>query len=326
MCRSGVRMCALVSAGALFVGAGCGRDAGGPVGQEASRATATVVEEDGPIANETVASPEMHAEAAGIAAAPTVAATPQSANSSPDAEQPAAGLPTTVTLGDPSLTAGIPGEGELTIEQIQAWLATPGVHDVLEVELPLGLSLAANSIVGLDANPLTRAKIELGRQLYFDTRLSADNTVSCATCHDPDQGYAAHTHFGVGIGGQMGNRNSPVAYNRILSGPQFWDGRAASLEEQAQGPIANPIEMGNTHEAAVASVAAIEGYQLQFDAIFGSDSVNIGNIAAAIAAYERRSSPVRLRTIITRAEAVPGLTEEDLADIQADDPNCMSGI
>ena len=115
---------------------------------------------------------------------------------------------------------------------------------------------------------MTRAKIELGRQLYFDTRLSADNTVSCASCHDPDEGFAKHTQFGVGINGQMGDRNSPVSYNRILSGAQFWDGRADSLEEQAVGPIANPIEMGNTHEACVDTVAGIPGYRLQFEKIF----------------------------------------------------------
>src|SRR5690606_36413472 len=132
----------------------------------------------------------------------------------------------------------IPGEGPLTIEQIKKWLDDPKNHVVLEVELPLGLSAGAGQIKGLDKNPLTRAKIELGRQLFFDNRLSGDFTVSCATCHDPDHAYTAPTQFGVGIRGQVGNRNSPVAYNRILSDLQFWDGRADSLEDQAIGPIA----------------------------------------------------------------------------------------
>jgi cytochrome c peroxidase len=228
-----------------------------------------------------------------------------------------------VILGDPSLTAGIPGEGPLTVDQVKKWLATPGINDELKVELPFGLNLAANKVTGLEENPLTRAKIELGRQLYFDGRLSADGTVSCATCHRPDEGFAAHTRFGVGINGQEGNRNSPVAYNRILSGPQFWDGRAASLEEQAKGPIANPIEMGNTHEAAVKTIAGIEGYRLQFDAVFGPDSINIDNIAKAIASFER--------TVVTGpspydyyAALLPFLdqfpTEEDLAGLKEDDP------
>ena len=76
------------------------------------------------------------------------------------------------------------------------------------------------------------------------------------------------TQFGVGVGGQTGNRNSPVAYNRILSAVQFWDGRAATLEEQAKGPIANPIEMSNTHDVCVQHLADIEGYRPQFEKIF----------------------------------------------------------
>ncbi len=192
-----------------------------------------------------------------------------------------------VTLGDPTLTGGIPGDGELTAEEIDAWLNTPEHHAVLQIKLPMGLSGAAANITGIDENPMTLAKIELGRQLYFDTRLSADNTISCASCHHPDEGYGKATQFGEGIGGQTGNRNSPVSYNRIVSGPQFWDGRADSLEAQAVGPIENPIEMGNTHEKCVATVRGIEGYRKQFEKIFGSEGVTIDNIGKAIATFER---------------------------------------
>ncbi len=191
-----------------------------------------------------------------------------------------------VAIEDLGLTSGIPGEGELTSKQIEAWLADKNNHVEFVPELPLGLSLGASEIKGLDANPLTRAKIELGRQLYFDTRLSADGTISCASCHDPDNGYAKDTQFGVGIDGQEGGRNSPVAYNRIFSGAQFWDGRAESLEAQAVGPIANPIEMGNTHEACVETLKGIEGYQKQFAAVF-EDGVTIDNVGRAIASFER---------------------------------------
>lgn len=191
-----------------------------------------------------------------------------------------------VTLGDPSLTAGIPGEGPLTIEEINKWLADPANHEELKVTLPFGLDAAAGQITGLDENPMTRAKIELGRQLYFDTRLSSDSTVSCASCHHPEKGWAFDTQFGVGVDGQEGNRNSPVSYNRILSGKQFWDGRAATLEEQAIGPIANPIEMANTHDVAVDTLKKIPGYKVQFDKIFG-DGVNIENVGKAIATFER---------------------------------------
>ncbi|MEM9586328.1 MAG: cytochrome-c peroxidase, partial [Planctomycetota bacterium] len=128
---------------------------------------------------------------------------------------------------------GIEGSGPLTTDELETWLSDPQHHRVLEVELPKGLSAAKGNIYIPEDNPLTRAKIELGRQLYFDTRLSANNSISCASCHAPDQGFGAYTQFGVGIDGQEGGRNSPVSYNRILSKAQFWDGRAASLEEQA---------------------------------------------------------------------------------------------
>ncbi|MCA9016285.1 MAG: c-type cytochrome [Planctomycetaceae bacterium] len=191
-----------------------------------------------------------------------------------------------VLLGTPELTSGIPGKGPLTNKEIKKWLSQPENHEVLEVTLPLGLSAGAAQMVGLKENPLTRAKVELGRQLYFDTRLSSDNTVSCASCHHPDEGYGRHTQFGVGVRNQEGGRNSPVSYNRILSGPQFWDGRAATLEEQAVGPIANPIEMANTHENTVKTLKGIPGYQMQFKKIF-KDGVTIDNVGQAIAAFER---------------------------------------
>jgi cytochrome c peroxidase len=149
----------------------------------------------------------------------------------------------------------------------------------------LGLAAGAAQLKGIDANPLTRAKIELGRQLYFDPRLSADATISCASCHDPDEGFAKHTQFGVGIQGQEGGRNSPVSYNRILSDAQFWDGRAESLEAQAVGPIANPIEMGNTHDACVECLKGIPGYQKQFEKIFGT--LDIDAVGKALASFER---------------------------------------
>jgi len=252
------------------------------------------------------------------------AATPETPAAEPVAIEAPASLPTEVTLGDPSLTAGIPGEGPLTLEQVQTWLATPGVHETLVVSLPLGLSLGERQIVGLEENPLTRAKIELGRQLYFDGRISGDSTISCASCHHPDTGYAAATQFGVGVRGQTGNRNSPVSYNRILSGPQFWDGRAPSLEEQAKGPIANPIEMSSTHEACVECVKGHPAYVAQFEAVFGPDSINIDNVALAIASFERAivtgTSPYDYRAALQ-----PFLdqfaTEEDIADLKADDPD-----
>jgi cytochrome c peroxidase len=192
-----------------------------------------------------------------------------------------------VLLGGPELTSGIPGSGDLTVAEVRSWLAKPENHETLSVTLPMGLDKGAAGIVIPEDNPLTRAKIELGRQLYFDPRLSRDSSVSCASCHHPDKGYAFDTQFGVGIEKQTGGRNSPVSFNRILSGPQFWDGRAESLEAQAVGPIANPIEMGFTHEECVERLQGIEGYRLQFEKIFPGEGVTIDNVGKAIASFER---------------------------------------
>lgn len=194
--------------------------------------------------------------------------------------------PEEVILGEESLTLGIPGQGPLSEEEIEKWLAAPENHVPLDVALPKGLSAAEANIFIPDDNPMTRAKIELGRQLYFDTRLSSDNTISCASCHAPDEGFGAHTQFGVGVQAQEGNRNSPTSHNRILSKAQFWDGRAETLEDQAVGPIENPIEMGNSHEQCVATLADIPGYRMQFDKIFDG-GLNIENVGRAIATFER---------------------------------------
>lgn len=203
------------------------------------------------------------------------------------AEPKTAAIPTAeVNLGDPTLTEGIPGEGPLTMEQVKQWLAQPENHAELQVTLPKGLDAAVGNIYIPADNPMTRAKIELGRQLYFDPRLSTDGTISCASCHAPELGWAADTQFGVGVKDQMGNRNSPVSFNRILSRHQFHDGRAASLEEQAVGPIANAIEMASTHEDCVATLAGNPVYTAQFKRIF-PDGVTIDNVGKALATFER---------------------------------------
>jgi cytochrome c peroxidase len=229
----------------------------------------------------------------------------------------------TIDITDPSLTAGVPGKGPLSVEQIETWLADPKNHVVLKPELPLGLRAGADAIKGLDQNPLTRAKIELGRQLYFDQRLSSDTSISCASCHDPDAGFASHDQFGIGVGKQTGGRNSPTAYNRILSDLQFWDGRAASLEEQAKGPIANPIEMSNTHEACVATLKKVPGYVLQFNQIF-EDGLTIDNAAKAIASFEHvlvtGPAPWDVYKELKDFEDAWSVEIEDLEALEEDDP------
>lgn len=135
-------------------------------------------------------------------------------------------------------------------------------------------------------NPLTPEKVALGKQLYFDKRLSGDNTVSCASCHDPNKGWSNGEQFATGVRGQMGGRNAPTIINAAYSYYQFWDGRALYVEGQALGPIQNPIEMDMKLEDLVPKLNAIEGYRKQFQEVFGTDVTSDG-IAKAIAAFER---------------------------------------
>lgn len=141
-------------------------------------------------------------------------------------------------------------------------------------------------VVHPENNKPTPEKIALGKQLFFDGRLSADNKVSCATCHDPAKGFSNGDQFATGVEGKKGGRNSPTVINSAFHTFQFWDGRAKTLEEQALGPIGNPIEMNMKLEDVVAKLNKIEGYKKQFQAIFGTDVTSEG-MAKAIAAYER---------------------------------------
>jgi len=161
-----------------------------------------------------------------------------------------------------------------------AWLAA-GAGD--KPRQPLGLP----SIEWPRNNPYSAVKVELGKDLYYDKRISADGSVSCATCHDPKHAYTDGAEVSTGIREQKGGRSAPTIINRAFSLAQFWDGRAATLEEQAKGPMANPIEMGNTHEAVVAAIQKIAGYKPLFAKAFGSDEINIDRIAMAIATFER---------------------------------------
>lgn len=155
-----------------------------------------------------------------------------------------------------------------------------------KLNVPRGLDADYGKWIPAD-NQLTAAKIDLGKKLYFDPRLSADGTVSCASCHDPEKGFADDEPFSKGIKGQKGGRNSPTTLNRLHSAAQFWDGRAKSLEEQALGPVQNPVEMGNTVPSMIASVNKIAGYRPLFKAAFGSEEITAERVAKAIAAFER---------------------------------------
>lgn len=184
-----------------------------------------------------------------------------------------------LVLGSPSLTAGIPGDGPLSVAEIRNWLSQDGVHAPLDFVLPIGLADAVSLVSVPASNPLTPAKIELGRQLFFDVRLSEFGTMSCATCHLPEQDYSAHANM------PGTHRNPPVCFNRIFSQRQSWDGHDDSLELQVASPITNPLEMSTTTADCVGRLAAIEGYRLQFDAVFGR--LDFDAVGAALASFER---------------------------------------
>ena len=135
-------------------------------------------------------------------------------------------------------------------------------------------------------SPIDAAKVALGKQLYFDGRLSKNGAIACAFCHNPGTGWADPRQTSIGIGGGLGGRQAPTVLNAGFNPIQFWDGRVNSLEEQALQPIQNPIEMGETHENVVRKLNGIRGYQQQFRAVFASDP-NLQGIAEAIAAFER---------------------------------------
>jgi cytochrome c peroxidase len=139
-------------------------------------------------------------------------------------------------------------------------------------------------------NPPTQAKVALGRKLYFDTRISTDGSVACATCHDPRHGFAdpRGKPTSAGIGGALGTRNAPTVLNAAFLAAQFWDGRAATLEEQAVQPLVNPVEHGfRDHAAVVTKLRALDDYPPLFRAAFGSDTVTIERVGQAIASFER---------------------------------------
>lgn len=156
-----------------------------------------------------------------------------------------------------------------------------------EVQVPKGLPLLTPNAVVPASNPLTAGKIELGKQLYFDPRVSANGTVSCATCHNPEKGWADGQKLTIGIGGAVNGRNSPTVLNSVYSKNLFWDGRAASLEAQSQGPPQAATEMGKqTHEQIIDRLNTIPGYKAQFAKVFGTD-VTLDGFAKAIASFER---------------------------------------
>ncbi len=158
---------------------------------------------------------------------------------------------------------------------------------------PVGQPVTITTALGLPAvpvpadNPPTAETIALGRKLYYDPLLSVDNSISCATCHHPDKGFADGAVFSTGVGGKKGGRNSPTVCNSAFYTVQFWDGRAPSLEKQAEGPVRNPVEMAHTLAGVEQKLAANPEYVAEFQKSFGPGPITYDMVEKAIATFER---------------------------------------
>lgn len=163
-------------------------------------------------------------------------------------------------------------------------VAAPG--EEYELEIPLGLD--EDQFIVPEDNPLTKEKVELGRFLFFDKRLSENNTIACSTCHIPSLAFTDGQPVSAGIHRQQGGRSAPTAINRGFSKVQFWDGRAATLEEQSVGPLTNPIEHGfPDNDDVVAKLNKIEGYKKLFSKAFATKTITIQHAGKAIASFQR---------------------------------------
>jgi cytochrome c peroxidase len=153
--------------------------------------------------------------------------------------------------------------------------------------IPLGLPEDTWKYYVPRNNPMERPKIELGRKLFSDKRLSADGTVSCETCHKEELGFTDGRSVAEGIKGRTGTRNSMSLFNVIFNPSQFWDGRSDTLEEQAIQPLINPLEMGNaSHDQVVRRLRSIDEYYRDFEQVFGGEITAV-RIGMALAAFER---------------------------------------
>jgi cytochrome c peroxidase len=153
----------------------------------------------------------------------------------------------------------------------------------VEIKAPLGLP----PVPIPPDNPPTEETIALGRRLYYDPQLSLDGTISCASCHAPQFSFSDKRPFSVGVGGKSGTRHSPTVVNSAYNSLQFWDGRASSLEEQAKGPIENPVEMAHSLDGVVKRLQSDAKYPDLFKQAWGTDQITIDMVVKSIASFER---------------------------------------
>ncbi|HEY2050425.1 MAG TPA: cytochrome c peroxidase [Caulobacteraceae bacterium] len=166
-------------------------------------------------------------------------------------------------------------------------LPKPGPLAAPRSQNQVGLPRALTASVIPSGSPLTPAAVSLGEKLFFESRLSADGTVACATCHDPARAFTDGRAGSIGIHGRVGQRNAPTVLNALYNKTQFWDGRVNTLEQQAALPITDPFEMGSSSvAAAVSRIAGDRDYQARFKRAYGH-GVNEPDMLRAIATYER---------------------------------------
>jgi len=164
---------------------------------------------------------------------------------------------------------------------------------VRAVDAKIGTAMAIKTPLGLPPvpvpanNPVTAEKVALGRELFYDRRLSSDNSVSCATCHNPVLGFTDGAAHSTGVGGRTGKRNAIALLNAAYGASLFWDGRAATLEAQVGTPMENSDEMNQPHAITVAKLANDPAMERDFEAAFGPGPITIGKIERAIASFER---------------------------------------
>ena len=153
----------------------------------------------------------------------------------------------------------------------------------IQIKAPLGLPPVP---IPAD-NPPTAETVALGRKLYYDPILSSDHTISCASCHGPQTGFTDTRPVSLGVVGKKGSRHSPTVINSAYNSVQFWDGRAPSLEEQAEGPIANPVEMAVSLDDAVERLQSDPAYVALFKQAWGTEKITIDLVVKSIASFER---------------------------------------
>lgn len=231
--------------------------------------------------------------------------TPQAASAASGADAAAS----TAAVSAPQNSTDVSDEDKALLERAQATFKP--LPDLAEMQ---------------KVRPFTEEQVKLGQQLWYENRLSKGNTVSCNSCHNLATAGVDNMPTSAGHKSQFGARNSPTALNAALLGSQFWDGRAADAEEQAGGPLLNPVEMANATEAdAAAKIAGIPEYQEKFKAAFPEDgAVSFKNITAALGAFERTLlTPTRWDDYLKGN--VSALSEQERKGVRAFmDNGCMS--